>query len=91
MKRRSGFALSMFVMSLWMGQTALTESGLFSVAWGVAAVTLTCLGGAILSRVYEPEAIPDKELSPLMSRIVITTFLIGVVASLLIFILQLTD
>jgi hypothetical protein len=48
MNRRSELALSMLVMSLWLGQTALIESGLFSVAWGVASVTLTCLSGAIL-------------------------------------------
>jgi hypothetical protein len=85
MNRRSGFAVSMLVMSLWMGQTALTESGLFTVAWGVASITLTCLSGAILSGIYEPEAIPDEELSPLSSRLILAMLLIGVVVSLLLF------
>ena len=85
MNRRSGLALSMLVMSLWMGQTALTESGLFSMAWGVASVTLTCLSGTILAGVYEPEAIPDEELSPLASRILVAMLLIGGVASFLLF------
>jgi hypothetical protein len=85
MNRRSGLALSMLVMSLWMGQTALTESGLFSVAWGVASITLTCLSGTILAGVYEPETIPDEELSPLASRILVAMLLIGGVASFLLF------
>jgi hypothetical protein len=85
MNRRSGFAVSMLVMSLWMGQTALTESGLFTVAWGVASITLTCLSGTILAGVYEPEAIPDEELSPLASRILVAMLLIGGVASFLLF------
>ena len=85
MNRRSGLALSMLVMSLWMGQTALTESGLFSVAWGVATLALTCLSGAILSGIYEPEAIPDEELSPLSSRLILAMLLIGGVASFLLF------
>ncbi|ESS05333.1 MAG: hypothetical protein A07HB70_02375 [uncultured archaeon A07HB70] len=73
----------MLVMSLWMGQTALSESGLFSVAWGVATVTLACLSGTILAGVYEPEAIPDEELSSLASRILLAMLLIGVIVSLL--------
>ncbi len=73
----------MLIVSLWMGQTALTESGLFSAAWGIAAVTLTCLSGAILSGVYEPEAVPDEELSPLASRLLIALFLTCVILSLL--------
>jgi hypothetical protein len=87
MNRHSGLALSMLVMSLWMGQTALTESGLFSVAWGVATLALTCLSGAILSGIYEPEAIPDEELSPLSSRILVAMLLIGVIVSLLLLLL----
>ena len=85
MNRHSGLALSMLVMSLWMGQTALTESGVFSVAWGVVSITL-CLS-TILAGVYEPEAIPDEELSPLASRIPVATLLIGVVVSLLLLLL----
>ena len=85
MNRRSGFALSMVVMSLWMGETALTESGLFSIAWGIVTVTLACLSGTIFFGFYEPEAIPDEELSPLMSRILIAMLIIGVIASLLLF------
>jgi hypothetical protein len=87
MNRRSGLALSMLVMSLWMGQTALTETGLFSVAWGVVSVTLTCLSGTILAGVYEPGAIPDEELSPPASRILVAMLLIGVIVSLLLFLL----
>jgi|APHM01.1.fsa_nt_gi hypothetical protein len=83
MKRQSGLALSMLIVSLWMGQTALTESGLLSVAWGVACITLTCLSGAILSGVSEPEAIPDEELSPLASRILIAMLLTCVILFLL--------
>ncbi len=83
MNRRSGFALSMLVMSLWMGQTALTELGLFSVAWGIAAATLACLSGAILSGLYTPEEIPEEELSPLASRLIIGMVLFGVIVSLL--------
>jgi hypothetical protein len=85
MNRRSGFALSILVISLWMGQTALTESGSLLIASGIATVTLTCLSGAILSGVYEPEAIPNEELSPLASRITIAMLLAGVIVSLLSF------
>jgi ATP/ADP translocase len=85
MNRQSGFALSMLVLSLWMGQTALTESGLFVVVSGIQAVMLICLSGAILSGVYEPKAIPDEELSPLASRIIIAMLIVGVIVSLLSF------
>jgi ATP/ADP translocase len=85
MNRQSGFALSMLVLSLWMGQTALTESGLFVIVSGIPAVMLICLSGAILSGVYEPKAIPDEELSPLASRIIIAMLLAGVIISLLSF------
>ena len=87
MNRRSGLAVSMLVMSLWMGQTALSESGLSSVALGVATLALTCLGGALISGFYEPEAIPEEELSPLRSRFLLAMLLIGVVVSLLSFFL----
>ncbi|ESS10331.1 MAG: hypothetical protein A07HR60_02345 [uncultured archaeon A07HR60] len=73
----------MLIISLWMGQTALTESGLFSAAWGIAAVTLTCLSGAILSGAYGPEPIPTEELSPLPSRLLIALLLTCVILSLL--------
>lgn len=75
MNRRTGHALSMLSISLWMGHTALTESGSLSVGMGVAAVTLTCLCGAILSGVYEPEGIPDEEMNPLASRILVALLL----------------
>jgi hypothetical protein len=85
--RRSGLAVSMFVMSLWMGQAALGESGLSSVALGVATLALTCLGGALIFGFYEPEAIPEEELSPLRSRFLLAMLLIGVGVSLLLFFL----
>ncbi len=88
MNRRSGFALSILVISLWMGQTALTESGSLLILSGIATVTLTCLSGAIFSGVYEPEAIPDEKLSPLASRITIAMLLTGVIVSLLSFFLH---
>jgi hypothetical protein len=34
MKRQSGLALSILIVSLWMGQTALTESGPLPVGLG---------------------------------------------------------
>lgn len=83
MNRQSGFALSMLIVSFSMGQTALTESGLFSVGWGVASITFACLSGAILSGMYEPEGIPDEELSPLASRIIIAMLITGLIVLLL--------
>jgi len=85
MNRRSGFGLSMLVMSLWMGQTALTELGVFSLVWGAGSVTLAGFGGGILSGLFEPEAIPDEEMDTLESRIILLMISIGLVASLLIF------
>jgi hypothetical protein len=73
----------MLIVSLSMGQTALTESWRFSVGWGVASITLTCLSGAILSGMYEPEAIPDEELSPLASRIIIAMLITVLIVLLL--------
>jgi hypothetical protein len=58
-----------------MGRAALSESGLSSVALGVATLALTCLSGALISGFYEPEAIPEEELSPLRSRFLLSFFL----------------
>lgn len=75
----------MLLMGLWMGQTALTESGLVvSLAAGIPGVSLACLGGSILIGVFEPEAIPDEQLSSLTSLIVVAMFAVGVIALLLI-------
>jgi hypothetical protein len=67
----------------WIGQTALSESGLSSVALGIATLALTCLSGALISGFYQPEAIPEEELSPLRSCFLLAMLLIGVVVSLL--------
>lgn len=75
----------MLVMSLWMGQTALTEPGVLSLAWGVGSVTLAGFGGGMLSGLFEPKAIPDEELGTLASRIILLMVGISLVASLLIF------
>ena len=45
MQRRSDVGLSMLLMSLWMGQTALTESRTVSMVTGISAVTLAFFGG----------------------------------------------
>lgn len=88
MNRRSGFGLSMLLMSLWMGQTALTGSaGTLSVSMGIMSATLACFGGAILSGIFEPETIPDEEISSLATRVIATMFTIGLIASLLLLIL----
>lgn len=75
----------MLLMSLWMGQTALTESGVLSLTMGVLSVTLAGLGGGILSGLFEPEAIPDEEMSTLASRTILAMLAIGLIAFLLIF------
>lgn len=78
----------MLLMSLWWGQTALTESGLVvSLAMGILAVSLACFGGSILTGVFEPEAIPDEQLSSLTSLIVVAMVAVGVIALLLILLL----
>lgn len=78
----------MLLMSLWWGQTALTESGLVvSLAIGILAVSLACFGGSILTGVFEPEAIPDEQLSSLTSLIVVAMVAVGVIALLLILLL----
>ena len=84
MQRRSGFGLSMLLMSLWMGQTALTESRTVSLAMGISAVTLAFFGGGLLSGHFEPETIPDEKMSPLASRVLVAMLVVGVIAFLLI-------
>ena len=84
MQRRSGFGLSMLLTSLWMGQTALTESGIVSLAMGISAVALAFFGGGLLLGHFEPEAIPDEKMGPLASRILVAMLVIGVMAFLLI-------
>jgi hypothetical protein len=75
----------MLLMSLWMGQTALTESRLMlSLAMGTLAVSLGCFGGSILTGVFEPEAIPDEEMNSLTTLILVAMFAVGVIALLLI-------
>ncbi len=88
MQRRSGFGLSMLLMSLWMGQTALTESRTVSLAMGISAITLAFFGGGLLSGYFKPEAIPDEKMSPLASRILVTMLVVGMMAFLLILALQ---
>jgi hypothetical protein len=88
MQRRSGFGLSMLLMSLWMGQTALAESRTVSLAMGISAVTLAFFGGGVLSGYFEPEAIPDEKMSTLSSRILVAMLVVGAVAVLLILALQ---
>lgn len=84
MNRRSGFALSMLLISLWMGKTALTESGMvLSLAISISAVSLACFGGSILTGVFEPEAIPDEQMDSLISLVLMAMFIIGVIALLL--------
>jgi hypothetical protein len=87
MKRRSGLGLSMLLMSFWMGQTALTESGIVSLGMGSLAVTLACIGGGMLSGHFEPEAIPDEKLRPLTSRLLVAMLIVGAGASLLLLVL----
>jgi hypothetical protein len=88
MQRRSGFGLSMLLMSLWMGQTALAESRNVSLAMGISAVTLAFFGGGVLSGYFEPEAIPDEKMSTLSSRILVAMLVVGGVAVVLILALQ---
>ena len=88
MQRRSGFGLSILLMSLWMGQTAFAESRAVSLATGISAVTLAFFGGGILSGYFEPEAIPTKKMGTLSSRILMTMLVVGAVAVLLILALQ---
>lgn len=45
MNHQLGLVLSMFILGLVTGYTALNESGLLAIAWG--AITLTCLSSAI--------------------------------------------
>jgi hypothetical protein len=78
----------MLLMSIWMGQTALTESRTVSLAMGITAVTLAFFGGGILSGHFEPEAISDEKMSPLASRILVAMLVVGAVAVLLILVLQ---
>lgn len=76
----------MLLMSLWMGQAAHTDSRLVvSLAMGVLSVGLACLGGSILTGVFEPEAIPDEQLRPLTSIILVAMFVIGVTTLLFMF------
>ncbi|GGI95202.1 hypothetical protein GCM10008995_01690 [Halobellus salinus] len=75
----------MLLMSLWMGQTALTESGLvISLGMGIPAVMLACFGGSILTGVFEPEGIPDEQMSSLTSLLIAAMLAVGVIALLLI-------
>jgi hypothetical protein len=77
----------MLLMSFWMGQTALTESGIVSLGMGSLAVTLACIGGGMLSGHFEPEAIPDEKLRPLASRLLVAMLIVGAGASLLLLVL----
>lgn len=75
----------MILTSFWMGQSALTEPGVVSVIMDICSVTLAGFSGVILTRVSEPEAIPDEEMSTLTSRLVVTMLLTGLAASAVIF------
>lgn len=77
MKRRSGLGLSMVLVSLPAGRTALAESGAVSPAMGVAAVVLAGLGAALLSGVYDPDAIPDETPDPTARRLLVASLLTG--------------
>lgn len=86
MNRRSGFGLSMLLMTLWLGQTALTTARfVLSLSIGTMAVVLGCVSGSILSGVYQPDAIPDEEMGSLQSFFVVTMFSIGILSLLLTF------
>jgi len=76
MDRRSGFGLSMLLMSLWMGQTALTESAVvLSTSMGIMSVTLTCFSGGILSGGFDPDAISNEEMGSLAVQATVTMFI----------------
>lgn len=75
--------MSVLVMSLWWGQTALAQSGVLSAVIGVSALSLACLGSGVLLRVIEPNSIPDEEMGTLTSRLVGMVLGVGTVAGVL--------
>jgi uncharacterized membrane protein len=87
MNRRTGFAFPMILIGLWWGHTAISQSGIVSLLMGVLAVTLTCFGGGILSGIFQPEAIPDEEMSTLASRVIASMVIFGVLSLLMIVLL----
>jgi uncharacterized membrane protein len=87
MNRRTGFAFPMILIGLWWGHTAISQSGIVSLLMGVLAVTLTCFGGGILSGIFQPEAIPDEEMSTLASRVIASMIIFGVLSLLMIILL----
>lgn len=84
MKRRSAYGLSLLMLSLWMLQTALSESGVLFLSIGVTSLTLAGVGGGILSGAFEPETVPDEEMGTLASRIVLAMLSIGLMAFVLV-------
>lgn len=74
----------MLVMSLWMGQTTLTESRVLSLAWGVCSVTLAGLAVEYSQVCSNPKPSLTKKLA-LSQRIILMMVGTGLVASLLIF------
>jgi hypothetical protein len=84
--------LTLLLMSLVWGQTAVfqSDSELVFLLTGGSAVGLACFGGAIVSGVITPQSIPDDELSPLATRLLVVCASIGLFAILLIYALVLT-
>jgi len=74
----------MLLMSLFWGQTALTESGILPLIMGVLSITLA---GGLLTGVFESKVIPDEELSRLASRTFLAMLVIFLIASVLIFLI----
>ena len=91
MRRDSAFGLAFVLMSLVWGQTAVfqSDSELVFLLTGGSAVGLACLGGAIISGRVTPRSIPDDELSPLATRLLVVFASIGLFAILHIYALVL--
>jgi hypothetical protein len=87
MKRRTGFGLSMLLMGLWWGQSALFQSGSISLVMGMSAVTLIGFSGGVLSGAVKPGAIPEEEMSPLASYCLVAMLIVGSISLLLIVLL----
>lgn len=87
MNRRTGFGLSMLVVSFWLFQTGLIESGIASLLMHALALSLSCFAASIITGVYEPENIPDEAMSPLASRVALAAAALSVVIFLLLVLL----
>jgi hypothetical protein len=87
-KRRSGLAASLLFVGLLLGRTALAESETASLAAGALAAAVACLAVGLFWGIVAPDAVPDRELSPIARRAFVALLLVGGAALLLLTVLQ---